>query len=110
MQNAEAGGSLAVDRETFFAIGGFDEAFVGWGGEDNEFWERAQSRKVWPYGYLPLIHLWHEAQPEKPDQGRSTATLHEERSAIPVSARRRELCVRDIGNPSHPDPPFRESA
>lgn len=59
------GGSVAADREAYFAIGGFDEEFVGWGGEDNEFWERAMTRPVWNYGYLPMLHLWHESQPEK---------------------------------------------
>jgi hypothetical protein len=66
VQNLEAGGSFAITREAYFAVGGFDESFVGWGGEDNEFWERAQTRVVWPYGYMPIIHLWHEPQPEKP--------------------------------------------
>jgi hypothetical protein len=42
-----------------------DESFVGWGGEDNEFWERAQGLRVWPWTNLPLIHLWHDAQPGK---------------------------------------------
>jgi GT2 family glycosyltransferase len=65
VQNLEAGGSLAVKRDAYFAIGGFDESFVGWGGEDNEFWERAQTRKVWPYGYIPILHLWHAPQPNK---------------------------------------------
>ena len=64
-QNLEAGGSVAVTAATFEALGGFDEAFVGWGGEDNEFWERAQTRRVYPWGYLPLVHLWHSPQPGK---------------------------------------------
>lgn len=64
-QNLEAGGSLAITRDAYFAIGGFDEDFVGWGGEDNEFWERASTLRVWPFGSLPFIHLWHESQPEK---------------------------------------------
>lgn len=65
VQNSEAGGSFAIERPAFFSIGGFDENFVGWGGEDNEFWERAETRAVWPYGYMPIVHLWHEPQPEK---------------------------------------------
>ena len=97
MQNAQGGGSLAVSREAFFAIGGFDESFVGWGGEDNEFWERAQTLNVWPYGYLPLVHLWHEAQPGKFDQGRRTAALFERRSSVPVEERIEELRARNVG-------------
>jgi hypothetical protein len=64
-QNLLAGGSVAVDRTTYAEVGGFDEAFVGWGGEDNEFWERAETRRAWAFAYLPLVHLWHAPQPEK---------------------------------------------
>jgi GT2 family glycosyltransferase len=60
------GASIAVRRQAFFDIGGFDESFVGWGGEDNEFWERAQTTKrVYPFGYLPFAHLWHSPQKGK---------------------------------------------
>jgi hypothetical protein len=65
VQNLEGGGSVAITREGFQQIGGMDESFVGWGGEDNEFWERAQTLKVWPYAWLPIVHLWHSSQPEK---------------------------------------------
>lgn len=65
VQNAQ-GGSIAASRDAFFDIGGFDESFVGWGGEDNEFWERAETTKrVYTFGYLPFIHLWHPPQPGK---------------------------------------------
>ena len=97
MQNAEGGGSLAITREAYFAIGGFDESFVGWGGEDNEFWERAQTRRLWPYGYLPLLHLWHPAQPGKQESTRLTAILLEARSAIPAVERITDLAARDFG-------------
>ena len=65
VQNLEAGGSFSADRQAYYDIGGFDECFIGWGGEDNEFWERANTRKVYPYGYLPIVHLWHAPQLEK---------------------------------------------
>jgi hypothetical protein len=65
VQNLEAGGSVAISRKGYEQIGGMDESFIGWGGEDNEFWERAQTLRVWPYAYLPIVHLWHAAQPEK---------------------------------------------
>lgn len=62
------GGSIAATRAAYMAIGGFDEEFVGWGGEDNEFWGRAHAHgRVYEYGYLPLVHLWHRAQPGKHD-------------------------------------------
>jgi hypothetical protein len=65
MQNSIAGGSIAADRSAYLEIGGFDEGFTGWGGEDNEFLERASTRRLWAYGYLPFIHLWHASQTEK---------------------------------------------
>jgi hypothetical protein len=102
VQNLEAGGSAAVIKNAFFEIGGFDESFIGWGGEDNEFWERAQTRKVWPYGYLPLIHLWHRPQQGKTDQKRATSALFEERSRIPVENRIKELSSRGFGDPMRP--------
>lgn len=99
VQNLEAGGSVAIGREDYFDIGGFDESFIGWGGEDNEFWERAQTLEVWPYGYLPIVHLWHPMQSGKYKQDRSTAKLLELRSAIPLHERIAELAARDFGNP-----------
>jgi N-terminal domain of galactosyltransferase len=60
------GASIAVSRDAYFDIGGFDESFVGWGGEDNEFWDRAETTgRVYGFGYLPFIHLWHAPQPAK---------------------------------------------
>ena len=97
MQNAEAGGSLAVARDAFFAIGGYDESFVGWGGEDNEFWERAQTRRVWSYGYLPIVHLWHAAQPRKTDLDNPTLRHYEKLSSMAVVDRIAELNKRNFG-------------
>lgn len=65
VQNLEAGGSMAIRADTYRAIGGMDERFVGWGGEDNEFWERCLTRPSWIWGYEPIVHLWHPGQPGK---------------------------------------------
>jgi GT2 family glycosyltransferase len=60
------GGSIAANIEAYRAIGGFDEGFIGWGGEDLEFWERARTfGRVYEFGYLPIVHLWHRAQPQQ---------------------------------------------
>lgn len=60
------GASIAASRDAYFAVGGFDESFVGWGGEDNEFWDRAATTgRVYAFGYLPFLHLWHAPQPGK---------------------------------------------
>jgi GT2 family glycosyltransferase len=102
VQNLEAGGSIAVGRDAYFAIGGFDESFIGWGGEDNEFWDRAQTRKVCPYGFLPLVHLWHPGQPDKHyvgGQGRYTGELFENKMKMGREERTKELILLDFGNP-----------
>ena len=62
-----------ITRTGYERIGGLDESFIGWGGEDNEFWERAQTLRVWPWANLPLVHLWHAAQPGKHDAANPTA-------------------------------------
>ncbi len=56
------GGSVAMLRTSYFAIGGYDESFVGWGFEDEEMFDRCRTRACYPYGYMPLIHLDHEPQ------------------------------------------------
>ena len=104
MQNAEAGGSLAMARSAFLAIGGYDESFVGWGGEDNEFWERAHTRRVWPYGYLPIVHLWHSAQPEKGKQNMLGTRQFRELSSSPPPRRIAELQLRKFGDAERMDP------
>ncbi|MFN9644468.1 MAG: glycosyltransferase family 2 protein [Cyanobacteriota bacterium] len=65
VQNLEAGGSMAITKEAYREIGGMDENFVGWGGEDIEFWKRCSLLKRWIWGYEPIIHLWHPSQPLK---------------------------------------------
>jgi hypothetical protein len=105
-QNCE-GHSIAVDRQTYFRIGGHDEAFVGWGGEDNEFFERCQTTKCYPYMYLPFVHLYHASQPGKwIHRGHMTAELLEARSPIPIAQRVAELAARNFGNPEKLDPPY----
>lgn len=97
IQNAEGGGSIAITASAFDAIGGMDESFAGWGGEDTEFWERASVLKVWPWGDLPLVHLWHPAQPGKHETTRRTARLYRIVSASPGSERVARLRDRPRG-------------
>lgn len=72
MQNFP-GGSVALRRDTYLAIGGMDEDFAGWGGEDNEFLDRLDTRNVFQGGFLPAIHLWHPPQTNK---GNTTNPMH----------------------------------
>ncbi len=87
LQNAEAGGSVAITRAGFDQIGGMDESFIGWGGEDNEFWERAQTLRAWTWGSLPMVHLWHVAQAGKQDPNANTAERYRELAQISPSER-----------------------
>ena len=97
IQNLEAGGSVAIARDAFIALGGFDESFIGWGGEDNEFWERAQTRRTWPFAYLPVVHLWHPAQPRKTDPANPTLLHYKARAAVAAELRIAELRNRAFG-------------
>ncbi len=59
------GGTIAISREGLQAIGGFDERFTGWTGEDVEFFDRCLALRHCRNGYLPFVHLWHPPQPSK---------------------------------------------
>lgn len=56
---------LAVTREKYLEIGGHDESFYRWGGEDNEFMSRLRTLKLSEGSFLPILHLWHEAAENK---------------------------------------------
>jgi hypothetical protein len=103
VQNLQ-GGSVAAEREAFFAIGGFDESFVGWGGEDNEFWERAASTgRVYDFGYLPIVHLWHAPQPGKVGQTAPAIRRYQELTKISPQERIAALRTRSWGSLVRPD-------
>lgn len=87
VQNLEAGGSVAITREGYERIGGMDESFVGWGGEDNEFWERAGTLRIWPWAHLPIVHLWHAAQPGKGNPDHEPLRHYRELSRVPPETR-----------------------
>jgi hypothetical protein len=94
-QNAR-GGSIVVTREAFESIGGFDDEFSGWGGEDNDFWDRASAAGgTYGYGYLPFVHLDHPAQEEKL-QGREAAGIarYHALRQVPAEERTRRLLAR----------------
>lgn len=61
------GGTLAITREAFDQIGGYDESFRGWNGEDYELYDRCQLLDGWFHGYVPFVHLWHPPQPGRID-------------------------------------------
>lgn len=75
VQQNSQGGTIAITREAYFRIGGHDESFLGWGGEDNEFWDRCRTLRFFWWSYLPFIHLWHAQQPDKPSPVERTERL-----------------------------------
>lgn len=95
------GGSVIATREAYFAIGGFDESFVGWGGEDNDFRERAEEHgSVYPFGYLPIVHLFHAPQKGKLQGDDAPAVKrYRELSRIPAKERIARLRALRGGQP-----------
>jgi hypothetical protein len=77
---------VAVRRSTYFEVGGHDEGYVGWGGEDTEFLDRLRTRPISEAGWMPVIHAWHAPAPKKADGDRNRA-FHASRMAIPASER-----------------------
>jgi len=99
------GGTIAVQRESFFELGGFDEGFVDWGGEDDEFYDRCGALQHCRYGYLPFVHLWHRPQQDrKLADNPNISCIMPWRMQIPIAQRISELTSRDFGNPRGPDP------
>jgi hypothetical protein len=99
-QNSD-GGTLAVERNAYFKIGGHDEAFIGWGGEDNEMFDRCRALACDPFGFLPFVHLHHLSQPRQPDPQGFMRRL-QDRLAIPRSVRIAELSSRPLGQEAGP--------
>lgn len=56
-----AGGLFVIHREAYLQLGGFDERFVGWGGEDDAMSVKLRRAGVAlsEIGDEPALHLWH---------------------------------------------------
>lgn len=101
------GGTIAIRREAFFHVGGFDEGFVDWGGEDDEFFDRCSAIRHCRYGYLPFVHLWHSPQSgRKQSDNPNISTVMPWRMEIPVASRVVELNGRSFGDDHRPDPEY----
>lgn len=99
------GGTIAIRKDAFEAIGGFDEGFVDWGGEDDEFFDRCAEVGHCRAGYLPFVHLWHAPQTGRMAAGNANiARVLPSRLAIPKNLRVAELRGRAWGCTNGPDP------
>jgi hypothetical protein len=90
------GGTLAITREAYWRVGGFDERFTNWAGEDREFYDRCEALNGWFFGYVPFLHLWHPPQAGRVsvDQRRQAWTFTQARLAIAREQRIAELTLR----------------
>jgi hypothetical protein len=77
---------IAVRRSTYWQIGGHDEGYVGWGGEDSEFLDRLRTLPICEAGWMPVMHAWHAPAPKKADGDRNRQ-FHASRMAVPASTR-----------------------
>ena len=82
---------MAVRADSYWDIGGHDESFVGWGGEDVEFLSRLRTLSVSEGGWLPTIHLWHPPAPNKVS-GHRNREQQESMLRVPPQLRIRQLC------------------
>ena len=88
---------IAIHKDAYWKIGGHDESFFGWGGEDTEFLSRARTLNITEAGLLPLVHLWHPSAPKKVSGDRNHQQ-QAEKLAIPPEVRcqiLRELQLSD---------------
>jgi glycosyltransferase involved in cell wall biosynthesis len=77
------GGSTAIRKQSYWEIGGHDEEFEGWGGEDVEFLGRVQTLKLFPGQYLPAVHLWHAPAEKKINGNWNRELLNRALSQLP---------------------------
>ncbi|HMP72055.1 MAG TPA: glycosyltransferase [Kiritimatiellia bacterium] len=100
VQQNNPGLSTAVSRGVYEELGGHDETFVGWGGEDLEFLDRLKTRRLFRGAFAPALHLWHPPAPKKASGDRNHELLNERRSrAVPerISKLRQNREVQSAG-------------
>jgi glycosyltransferase involved in cell wall biosynthesis len=94
--------SLAITKDAYWAIGGHDESFYGWGGEDDEILQRVQTLRMYSGGFLPFVHLWHAWQIEKYSHMKMRKSFSIEKLQTPVAERIVALCAKQCGSMESP--------
>ncbi len=100
VQNCE-GHTIAITKDAYWRAGGHDEAFAGWGGEDNEFFDRLRGYRLHDHAYLPFVHLYHAPQPGKGAR-HSNSDYFDARMRLPAADRIAELSSHHSGQLSGP--------
>ena len=87
------GGTLAITKHAYWKVGGFDESFTGWTGEDREFYDRCETLDGWFFGYVPFVHFWHPPQPGRvtPLMRQQALNFTKSRLAVDRAERVRQL-------------------
>lgn len=92
LASGAVGGAVCCAAGLYGQLGGHDEGFVGWGGEDNDFFFRAEALALPArLADVPLLHLAHPRAPRGADyqanlgrlETRHTARLHASGGAAP---------------------------
>jgi len=87
---------IAVRRSTYSSLGGHDEAFYGWGSEDDEFMDRLRTRPIAEGAMMPIIHLWHRSAAAGVSRDINAGLLACARRK-PMQQRISELTARNFG-------------
>lgn len=90
---------FAIRRSAYWEIGGHDEDYIGWGGEDTEFLDRLRTRQISEGGWMPVVHAWHPVAPKKADGDRNRG-LHAAKMAVPAVERIARLLAMHSGRHS----------
>jgi hypothetical protein len=77
---------IAVRAATYWSVGGHDETYLGWGGEDTEFIDRLRTQTFSEGGWMPVVHAWHPAAQQKSD-GTRNRLHHEDRMHLDARSR-----------------------
>lgn len=93
-QADSSGGAIVITPDAWWAAGGMDEGFTGWGFEDTAFWH-ATTTLLGPAVRHPgtLVHLWHASAM---DQESLEYAVNRERCAIYEAAHENPEAMRRL--------------
>jgi predicted glycosyltransferase involved in capsule biosynthesis len=95
-------GVVAVPRTMWDRVGGFDERFIGWGGEDMAFWSACCALGP-SFERVPgtIVHLWHPR--EGADQNHDHYQANEDLMRRYLEARNsRSKMIKILAGPNGP--------